>query len=114
MIPYYIQNVYPSDDMRDNNIQTKCDYIEKNKLNETIINFIVEFIYDFCNEKTGNNIQITSYKDFCDKFWKKHEYMVREWYYIFRVDYFENVWTEWNVEEYQEQIYLAYVNKYKN
>ena len=71
MIPYSIQYVYPSDDIRDNNIYTTYDSIEKNKLDETIINIIIEFIYDFCSEKIGHNIQITSYKDFCNKFWKK-------------------------------------------
>ena len=37
---------------------------------------------------------------------------MRGWYHIFRVYYFENEWVEWNIDEYSEQIYFAYVNKY--
>jgi hypothetical protein len=60
------------------------DYIEKNKLNETIINFIIEFIYEFCSDKFGYDIEVTSYKDFCNKFWKIKEIRIREWYYNLR------------------------------
>ena len=112
MIPYYIQHVYLNSYMQNNDVYTKCDYIERNKLNETVITAIIDFIYAFCNNITGNNIQIISYNDFCDKFWKKNEIIDKDWYYIFKVSYFENVWMEWNIEEYQEQIYDAYVNKY--
>ena len=105
-IPYSIQRAYPSDDIRDSNTYTNYYCIEKEKLKETIINTIIEFVYEFCCEDIGHNIQITSYNDFCDKFWEP--FMVRGWYYIFKVYYFEDKWIEWDVEEYQEQIYLAY------
>jgi len=105
MIPYSIQYAYPSNNTRDNSIM--CDYIEKTKLDETIINYIVEFMYNFCKYKH----EITSYKDFCDHYWKTHE--PTEWYYIFNVEYFEKIWIDWNVEEHQEQIYHTYVQKYK-
>jgi len=108
MIPYSIQYACPSSNTRDN-ICIKCDYIEKTKLDEAILNFIVDFIHDFSNNIT----EITSYTDFCGKYWKKHGCMVRDWYYIFNVEYFEKIWIDWNVEEQQEQIYHTYVQKYK-
>lgn len=111
MIPYSIQHVSPNHDIRHDNIYTIYDSIENNILNETIISYIVDFIHDFCNETTDHPIQITSYKNFCYKFWRKTEFIVKEWYSIFRVYYFENEWIEWNLEEFQENIYNAYVKK---
>jgi len=108
MIPYSIQYVCPSANPLDN-INIKCDYIENNKLDETIIYFIVEFMYDFCK---GENVQeITSYKDFCEIYWKTHG--LTDWYYIFKVEYFEHTWRDWNIEDYQDQIYRSYAKKYK-
>lgn len=114
MIPYYIQHVYSSSDIQDNNIITTPCCIEKDKLHETITNILIHFMYDFCSEDIGHNIHISSYKDFCDYFWNNAECMIREWYYIFRIYYFEDKWIEWSIEEYQDQIYLAYKNKYIN
>ena len=114
MIPYYIQHAYQSDDIRDNNISTTHNYIEKNKLNETIINEIINFMYEFCSKDIGHNIQFSSYEDFCDSYWNESGCMIRGWYYIFSIYYFEGKWIEWNIEEYQEHIYLSYINKYKS
>ena len=70
-------------------------------------------MYEFASEKCGYNIiKINSYDNFCSLFWKKTEYMMRGWYHIFRVYYFENEWIEWNIDDYSEQIYFAYVNKF--
>jgi hypothetical protein len=112
MIPYSIQHVYPNDDIRINNIFTTLDCIEKNKLNETFINTIIQFMDEFCSDDYGHSLQINSYDDFCKQFWIKAEFMVYDWYYIFDIYYFENTWIKWNVEEYKEEIFLAYVNKY--
>ena len=111
MIPYSIQHVSPNHDIRHGNIYTLYDSVEIDRLNETIISYIIEFIDDFCSETTEQYIQITSYKDFCYKFWRKTEFIIKEWYSIFRVYYFKNEWIEWNLEEYQEDIYNAYVKK---
>lgn len=114
MIPYYVQHAYQTNDIRDNNIITTDGCSEKDKLNEKIINEIIKFMYEFCSEDIGHNIQISSYIDFCDNFWNIAECMIREWYYIFRIYYFEDKWIEWNIEEYQKQIYKEYMNKYIN
>ena len=112
MIPYSIERISPSDDIRDSNICTIYGCIEKTKLNQMIIDFITEIMYDFCSKETGYNIQITSYEDFCIQFWKITEFQVRSWYYIFKIYYFENEWIEWNIEEHTEQIYTTYTNTF--
>jgi len=112
MIPYCIQHVYPSDDVRVNNIFTTFYCVEKNKLDETVINIIIQFIDEFCSSDYGHSLQIKSYEDFCNKFWEIADCIVDGWYYIFDISYFENTWKKWNIEEYKDQIYIAYVNKY--
>ena len=113
MIPYVIEYVSPNDDIRDNNICTIYDCTKKNNLDETIINFIINFMHGFCNKTYGHNIKIKSFDNFCNQFWKETEYIIRGWYCIFRIYYFyKEEWVEWNIEEYSEQIYVAYVNKY--
>jgi len=112
MIPYSIQHVSPSDDIRDDNINIIYDCIEYNKLDEKIIDYIIDFIYDFFDYESEYNIKITSYEDFCNTYWKKTEFKIRGWNNIFRVYYFRNTWMKWNLEEYTEQIYNAYINKY--
>lgn len=113
MVPYYIQHAIPTDDIRDNNIDTEHGYVEKENLNKTIINTIIEFMNDFCCEEIGHNIKIISYEDFCEKYWDIGVYIVRGWYFIFSVYYFEeNKWIEWDVEKYQELIYNEYVNRF--
>lgn len=111
MIPYIIQMVNPSDDIRNNNIFTYYECAEKSKLNEKIINFIIIFIDEFCSPEYGHNLQIISYSDFCNKFWKIATYSKYDWYYIFRIYYFENNWIEWKIEDNQEQIYKAYIEQ---
>lgn len=112
MIPYCIQYAIPTDDIRDNNIHTEYGYVEKEKLTQRFIQIIIEFMNDFCCEEIGHNIKITSYKDFCEQYWNIGVFIVRGWYFIFNVYYFEEEWIEWNVENYQDQIYNEYVNKY--
>ena len=67
---------------------------------------------EFCSDDYGHSLHINSYDDFCKQFWINAEYIVNDWYYIFDIYYFENTWIKWNIEEYQSQIYLAYINKY--
>ena len=124
MITYTVQHIFlRPDDIDENDIYTTCDFIDKNKLNEQIIHIIVEFMHETCSKYP--DIQFISYIDFCNKYWNKNEYIIRdfcrkkqinlqEWYYIFKASYFEKDWIEWNLEEYQDQIYLTYVHKYKN
>jgi hypothetical protein len=110
MIPYYVQNAFPNDDMRNSNIHIEHGCIEREKLNEKIISIIIEFMNDFCCEDSGHDIKITSYKDFCEKFWEIAEYKISGWYYVFNICYFEDKWIEWDIEKYQHQIYNEYLH----
>lgn len=111
MIPYYIQYAFPNDDGRDNNIFTSHDYCEKEKLNDEIIHFIVNYIYEFCGEECGHNIIINSYDEFCEKYWNLQGIQMRYWNNIFQIYYFENnKWNEWKIEEYKDMIYISYIN----
>lgn len=112
MIPYYIQEAFPSDDMRNNNIVITNDFCKKDNLNEKIINFITEFINEFCNEDYGHGIKIDSYNDFCNKFWQLNGLKIYDWNNIFRIYYFDKKWISWNIELYKDDIYNNYISKY--
>lgn len=112
MIPYYIQEAFPSDDMRNNNIVITNDSCKKDNLNEKIINFITEFINDFCNEDYRHDIKIDSYDDFCNKFWELNGLKIYGWDNLFRIYYFDKKWISWNIDLYKDDIYNNYVNKY--
>jgi hypothetical protein len=114
MIPYVIECANPSDDMRYNNIDSTYDSCEKDILDETIIKYIINYMYEYCSNDYGHNIEITSYDDFCEKYWKIKEYIIKDWYDIFNVMYFENTWIRWNIYDYKDKIYVKYKNTYKN
>ena len=111
MIPYVIEQSNPSDDIRLPNIDTHYYSSEKDKLNENIINSIIEIMYEFCSEEYGYGIKITSYDDFCSKYWETMEFRMDN-FYVFYIKYFENDWKEWIVEDYKEEIYNSYVTKF--
>ena len=112
MIPYFIEKATPRDDISDNNIMTYYDCSEKDKINKKIIDYIIEVIYEFCSKDYGHNLKIISYEDFCNKYWKIAEFTIKDYNYIFKIYYFENEWIEWNIIDYQEDIYNSYMNKY--
>ena len=115
MISYVIQQARPSDDCRDNNIVSEFSSCDKAKLDEEIINYIIQVMYEFCSKEYGHGIQITSYDDFCDNYWKNSGFEIRYWCNIFRVKYYENnQWLTWKVDDFKEKIYNTYVNKYNN
>jgi hypothetical protein len=112
MIPFCIEQAFPSDDSRNNNIISTYDYCKKDNLNNKIISYIIDVMYEFCDEHYGHNIKITSYDDFCHQFWKINENYINGWSNIFHVYYFEKKWINWNIEQYKEEIYIEYNNKY--
>jgi len=111
MIPYVIEHSNPSDDIDERNIDTSYYSSEKDKFNENIINSIIEIMYKFCSEEYGDGMKITSYDDFCYKYWEKMEIKMGN-FHVFYIKYFENDWKEWNVEDYKEEIYISYVTKF--
>ena len=112
MIPYIIERAFPSEDIIENNTITIYNNSIKDKIDKNIIDYIIDIMYEFCSNEFGHNIKIISYFDFCNKFWDINGFIIRDWFYIFRVYYFDNKWIEWNIEEHEEEIYKSYVNKY--
>lgn len=68
MIPYCIHYASAVDDGRDNNIFITNECCKKEKIDSCIISFIIEFMYEFCNEEYGYNITISSYDNFCQQY----------------------------------------------
>jgi hypothetical protein len=118
MIPYVILLACPNGPYTNfSNIDVSYYFCkEKDELQINILNEIVEFMYEFCSIEYGYGITITSYSDFCDKWWKKKENRIDD-VDIFEIKYFENgEWKEWKTNDYEEEIFNHYkckVNKTK-
>ena len=110
MIAYIIEQARPSDDLRNYNNIVSYYSSKKDTLNEKIIDNIIDIMYDFCSDDYGYGIKIISYDDFCDKYWKIKEFQMND--YVFDVYYFESDWIKWRLEDYKEQIYNSYINKF--
>ena len=109
MIPYYILYAVPNEDARDNNIFNEHNFCEKNKLHNEIINFIVNYMYDFTNKDYGHNIIINSFDEFCEKYCEIKGIKMRYWSDVFQVFYFDNnKWIEWEMNDYKDAIYSSY------
>lgn len=111
MIPFCIEQAFPSDDSRNKNITNTFDFCKKDDLNKKIITYIINIMYEFCHENYGYNIKIKSYDDFCDQFWKINECYINGCSDIFSIYYFEKKWINWNIQEYKEEIFTNYINK---
>jgi len=112
MIPYIIKQARPIDDISYDNViielrSSRCT----EDLNKDIINYIVTAMYEFCSEEYGHNIKITSYLDFCEKYWKIEGIQLKYWDSVFEVYYFEKDWIQWDINIYQDNIWLAYNQK---
>ena len=82
MIPFVIEHSNPSDDIKERNIDTHYYSSEKDKLNENIINRLIEIMYEFCSDIYGIGMKIISYDDFCYQYWKKMEIKMENFYGI--------------------------------
>jgi hypothetical protein len=108
MIPYTISRLYPSSSYTNiENIGT--NYLVCSNMTELlskIIDEIVEYMDEFCK---GYSYDITSYDDFCKKWWDEQECNMNN-YYIYEIHYFENnVWNELKITDYKNEIWQAYV-----
>lgn len=109
MIPFYIEYANGTDDSRNNNIFIHHDCSSLDNYNLSIIDFIIEFMDDFC---LGYDITINSFDDFCKKYWDINGNKLRYYENIFFVYYFDLKWENWSIEENKENIYIAYNKKY--
>jgi len=111
MIPYTISRVFPSSSYN-NTRNCSIGYYVCDNINDLIIDIIaeiVEFMYEFCSNEYGHSIEISSYFDFCNKWWNFQECIIND-DYIFEIYYFQNnTWIEMNITDYNDEIYKAYV-----
>jgi hypothetical protein len=113
MIPYCIQYATAVDDQRDNNIFITNDCCKREDIYDTIISTIIQFMYEFCSEDIGHGITITSYDDFCQKYWQLQGFEIRGWYWVFYIEYFhDNRWIHWKIQDNTNAIFKAYQDKY--
>ena len=115
MIPFVIEQARPNDDSRHNNVIVNFNSVKNMKeLNEDIINYIVSEMYDFCSEEYGHGINITSYSDYCEKYYKTIQIKLLYWNGVFEVRYFTNEWINWDVYENNDKIMIAYNKRLQN
>jgi hypothetical protein len=107
MISYYLQQVNTSDDIRDQNVITTNHHCKKEDLDENIIYEITSVMMDMLVfGEVDKNPKISSYYDFCDRYWKNANHVViRGLYELFSIYYFENnEWIEWKIEDSLNQV----------
>jgi hypothetical protein len=112
MIPYIIKQARPAYYTDYDNVIVNfgsTSHIEN--LDKVIIDYIVDEMYSFCSEEYGHNINITSYSDFCEKYWEMLKIKLKYWDSVFEVYYFENKWIDWDITAYQDKILSAYMEK---
>jgi hypothetical protein len=111
IVPYVIEHSECNDAYtNESNKFTTYDCIEKNKLHDYFISIIVEIMYEFCHDKYGHGINVTSYSNFCEKYYEQHGRV--EDTPLFTMRYFEDGdWHEWRTYTYASEIYTAYMYK---
>ena len=113
MLPYILSQANPQGAYSNYaNVHTSHHTSENRiTLHNSLICYIVEFMYEFCSKKYGHDIDITSYNNFCEKWWSRQD---RELINIpiFEIHYFEkDEWKEWKIEDYKNEIYDEYTKK---
>jgi hypothetical protein len=71
-------------------------------------------MFEFCSKKYGHGIDITSYDDFCEKWWSRQD---RELINIpiFEIYYFENdEWKAWKTYDNEKEIFEGYMKMVDN
>lgn len=110
MIPYILIQPNPICNYEYGNKYTESDCIEDDIMNDHFIDRISTDMYEFCSKKYGHGIDISSYDDFCEHYWKQKDYKME--CPIFEFRYFKNnVWYIWHVEDYNNEIYASYLKK---
>ena len=106
MIPYVLSQANPQGDYP--NVHTSYhDCKTHAEFHSSLVCYIVEFMYEFCSKKYGHGITITSYDDFCDKWWSRQDRQLIN-VPIFEIHYFENdEWKEWKT--YDNELYEGYM-----
>ncbi len=106
--PYVIEQAINNGAYTDQaNIFNTYGSIELNKLHQTFIDEIVSFMTEFCSD---HKINVTSYDDFCKKFYCINGRICDR--PLFIMHYFiDGEWKTWEPELYDSEIYNAYAVK---
>ena len=116
MIPYTLAEANPQQAYSNYaNIHTSY-HVCKNRgdLHNSLVCYIVEFMFEFCSNKYGHGITITSYDNFCEKWWSMQDRKIID-VPIFEIYYFENdEWKEWKTNEYEKEIFEEYMKMLDN
>jgi hypothetical protein len=111
MIPYTLSCLLPSSSYTENENVTTCFLMceHRDELLNEIITDINEYMYEFCSKEYGYDIEISSYDDFCEKWWNLQECKMVN-FYIFEIHYFDNnCWNILDLKEHSDEIYKEYV-----
>lgn len=112
MIPYVILKPHPTCSYDYGNLFMECDCIEDDGMDSHFIDYISNDMYEFCCKKYGHGIEVSSYDDFCNCYWKRQEYVMH--CPVFEIRYFKNnVWFIWDLDNKKDDIYESYVKKLK-
>lgn len=116
MIPYTISYLLPSSTYTESE-NISVSYLvgeNRNEIIQNVIKDVVEYMYEFCSKEYGYGLDVASYYDFCEKWWKEQECKMEN-FYIFEVHYFDNddnCWNKLEIKDYEDEIYDAYIKKY--
>ncbi len=113
MVPFIIQQAIPAFSINERNIQTNYHVSINIDINKTIIEKITDIMIEFCSDYSGHNIEISSYQDFCDKYREINDCCIKYFEKVFIIYYFSDEWTEWNISNYEINIFENYEYKIK-
>ena len=111
MLPYTLLQANPQGSYSNYpNVHTSVHVCEnRGILHSSLVCYIAEFMYEFCSKKYGHDIDITSYDDFCEKWWDKQDQELIN-VPIFEIHYFEkDEWKEWKTYDNEKEIYEGYM-----
>ena len=111
LVPFVIEHAVSNGSYTDQpNIFTEYSCISKDQLHQTFIDEIVEFMYEFCSAEYGHGIEITSYDDFCEKYYDENCRVDDVPLYIMRY-FVDGEWHIWEPNTHSIDIYRNYITR---
>lgn len=111
MLPYILSQANPQGAYSNYaNVHTSVHVCENRvTLHSSFLCYIAEFMFEFCSKQYGHDIDITSYDDFCEKWWDRQDSELIN-VPIFEIHYFEkDEWKEWKTYDNEKEIYEGYM-----
>ena len=113
MIPFIVKRADPQEycdcEISFENINVKLCHAESiEKLDEAVSRIVAQLMCGFYVGEYIGDDKITSYADFCEKYWETFRPAIYDWHNPYRVYYFNNGWSEWNTLIYGDKIFKAF------